>query len=53
MVFFHMYAVSVDCIIINDKISDLKGRSRVFVKEGFDLRLSGLCIQLARLSQTA
>ena len=28
-----------------------RGGSRVFVEEGFDLCLSGLCVQLARLSQ--
>ena len=27
--------------------------SRVFVEEEFDLHLSGLCVQLARLSQPA
>ena len=30
-----------------------RGGSRVFVEGGFDLRLSGLCVQLARLNQPA
>ena len=30
-----------------------RGGSRVFVEGGLDLCLSGLCVQLARLSQSA
>ena len=43
----------LDFQISNVVLQSIRGRSRVFVEEGFDLRLSGLCVQLARLSQLA
>ena len=36
--------------VLHTPVTCFRGGSRVFVEEGFDLRLSSLCIQLARLS---
>ena len=40
-------------VVLVASLGRSRGGSRVFVEGGFDLRLSGLCVQLARLSQPA
>ena len=54
----HNYDLGSYVAIINyfrfgnlQQINYSRGGSRVFVEEGFDLRLSGLCVQISRLSK--